>query len=535
MNSPQMANLMSKTAAAAEEFKRLLAAEQQWAEERAHFQSEIIKKDQEIEKQIAKIKRFEESRAVEMQALRKEREESNRDKEAASTRITALLRELDLKAQSEARFNLEKKSWAERIERLEKIKENAREDAESAGQEVARLQKAYQELFSKSRLEKEQLSRQIQVLEDDNTDMREKIETLQEQQKASSAQIEALDAAISEARRAINHLNSEKSELSQQMESMEHEIGDVLQQLHTAQNALEAEKEAHIAALEIERSERQRQQEFFGQALAEAEGESRSAHSQVHAMKLKIVQFERETKRLKDEKSFLQQKISNLEEAIAQERAEWEQTYQQMTEAIARKEMEQDAAAAHLEVMLRSVGGISKSGMDVGMSTVGLSKTADLSTEANALRSMKVHNLNDSGRVIEQDSAVESSTFPSHSPVGALTPQEHDWDAEGEEMPRSRPPSLSKRQSSSPISGERSKSKTPDMLPRYMQDQKRPDTGTTTGEVTQFWNVGLRADFYGVRDPVADAKSESEDRHLLRPGRTPLNMKDARDAKKAWY
>uniref|UniRef100_A0A7S4PNY6 Uncharacterized protein n=1 Tax=Guillardia theta TaxID=55529 RepID=A0A7S4PNY6_GUITH len=260
MNSPQMANLMSKTAAAAEEFKRLLAAEQQWAEERAHFQSEIIKKDQEIEKQIAKIKRFEESRAVEMQALRKEREESNRDKEAASTRITALLRELDLKAQSEARFNLEKKSWAERIERLEKIKENAREDAESAGQEVARLQKAYQELFSKSRLEKEQLSRQIQVLEDDNTDMREKIETLQEQQKASSAQIEALDAAISEARRAINHLNSEKSELSQQMESMEHEIGDVLQQLHTAQNALEAEKEAHIAALEIERSERQRQQ-----------------------------------------------------------------------------------------------------------------------------------------------------------------------------------------------------------------------------------------------------------------------------------
>ena len=51
----------------------------------------------------------------------------------------------------QARFNLEKKSWAERIERLEKIKENAREDAESAGQEVARLQKAYQDLFSKSR------------------------------------------------------------------------------------------------------------------------------------------------------------------------------------------------------------------------------------------------------------------------------------------------------------------------------------------------------------------------------------------------
>eukprot|EP00960_Hanusia_phi_P043968 756372-Hanusia_phi.AAC.7 len=132
------------------------------------------------------------------------------------------------------------------------------------------------------RLEKEQLSRQIQVLEDENTDMREKIETLQEQLKASNAQLEALDSAITEARRTINHLNHEKSEMTQQMKSMEHEIGDVLQQLNTAQNALEAEKEAHIAALEIERSERQRQQEFFGQALAEAEGESRNAHSQVN-------------------------------------------------------------------------------------------------------------------------------------------------------------------------------------------------------------------------------------------------------------
>jgi hypothetical protein len=41
--SPAQANLLNKTAAAAEEFKRLLLAEQEWQEERAQFQQDIAK------------------------------------------------------------------------------------------------------------------------------------------------------------------------------------------------------------------------------------------------------------------------------------------------------------------------------------------------------------------------------------------------------------------------------------------------------------------------------------------------------------
>ena len=41
MASPQMANLLNKTAAAAEEFKRLLGAEQGWAEERSAIQQDL--------------------------------------------------------------------------------------------------------------------------------------------------------------------------------------------------------------------------------------------------------------------------------------------------------------------------------------------------------------------------------------------------------------------------------------------------------------------------------------------------------------
>ena len=36
-----------------------------------------------------------------------------------------------------------------------------------------------------------------------------------------------------------------------------------------------------------------------------------------------------------------------------------------------------------------------------------------------------------------------------------------------------------------------------------MQPLAHKDTGTTSGEVTQFWNVGLRANFHGMRDPGA--------------------------------
>lgn len=77
--------------------------------------------------------------------------------------------------------------------------------------------------------------------------------------------------------------------------------------------------------------------------------------SQVHAQKLRVVQLERETKRLREENVTLQSRIKNMESELSKERSEWEATYQQLTEAIATKEMEQDAAAAHLEIMLRSV------------------------------------------------------------------------------------------------------------------------------------------------------------------------------------
>ena len=49
-----------------------------------------------------------------------------RDKEASSARITSLMRELDVKAQAEARFDMERKSWAERVERIEKIASDAK-------------------------------------------------------------------------------------------------------------------------------------------------------------------------------------------------------------------------------------------------------------------------------------------------------------------------------------------------------------------------------------------------------------------------
>jgi hypothetical protein len=43
VSSPAQANLLNKTAAAAEEFKRLLLAEQEWQEERSQYQQDIAK------------------------------------------------------------------------------------------------------------------------------------------------------------------------------------------------------------------------------------------------------------------------------------------------------------------------------------------------------------------------------------------------------------------------------------------------------------------------------------------------------------
>ena len=186
MATPQMANLLNKTAAAAEEFKRLLGAEQGWAEERSTLQQELAKKAQELDKLQAKCRRLEELRASEVGAWRKERESVVRAKEESSARITALMRELDVKAQAEARFDMERKSWAERVERIEKIAGDAKEDAKSAGDEVTRLQRAYQDLFSKSRMEKENLTKQNQIIQDENTDLRHKEKALIEQNRCDN-------------------------------------------------------------------------------------------------------------------------------------------------------------------------------------------------------------------------------------------------------------------------------------------------------------------------------------------------------------
>ena len=50
----------------------------------------------------------------------------------------------------------------------------------------------------------------------------------------------------------------------------------------------------------------------------------------------------------------------------------------------------------------------------------------------------------------------------------------------------------------------------PLLLP-MSQPLAHKDTGTTTGEVAQFWNVGLRANFHGVRDP---GENEFNRRHV---------------------
>ena len=631
MSSPQMANLLNKTAAAAEEFKRLLAAEQSWIEERSTLMKNLQTKAQELDKLQAKCRRLEELRATEVAAWRKERDAVLKEKEATSARITGLMRELDVKAQAEARFDLERKSWAERVERIEKIASDAKEDAKSAGEEVTRLQRAYQDLFSKSRQEKENLVKQSQVIQEDNSDMRQKERALKEQNKASASQIESLDKAVNDYRRTIEQQRQEQDELHQQIDSMEHEIGDVMHQLNTAQQALEVEKEAHVTALEFERAERQRQQEFFGQALAEAEAEARTTASQVHALKLKVVQFERESKRLKEERNSLQHKIQYLEEDRTRERSEWEETYQQLTETIATKEMEQDAAAAHLEVMLRSVGGAVEdspapapsntlrersrtAGKPSERDTYGLPSERDTyrpnerdirkSTQPEApyvsasrqastqprdrsppretgvrlpqprdrsppSRQASMQPIDrsphDNSRSMPRDrspiDARNHSSFASPIELASRTPQIIEPQvrrrSDADEYPREAPPrplehemshanhspeSHSQREDQSGRSEQRlsldtrpksrrastagdSDSKS---IPHFMQPKNIRDTGTTAGEVANFWNVGLRANFHGVRDPVKDAMSESEDKRLIRPGRTPNRPDNSR-------
>lgn len=80
----------------------------------------------------------------------------------------------------QARFNLERKSWAERVERIEKISSDSKQDAKNAGDEVSRLQRAYQDIFSKSRAEKETISKELQICEEETADLRQRLHAVQE-------------------------------------------------------------------------------------------------------------------------------------------------------------------------------------------------------------------------------------------------------------------------------------------------------------------------------------------------------------------
>jgi len=556
----QLANLANKTAAAAEEFKRLLAAEHSWAEERATLQAEVARQRAEAEKLGHKIRRLEEARAAEAASWRKEREAHVRDKEAGAARTTSLMRELDLKAQAEARFGMERKAWAERVERIEKIAQDAKEDARGAGEEVSRLQRAYQELFSKSRQEKEGLQRELNVQQEENTDARQQLLAAQEQHRAAASQLDALDRAMGEYRRSIAQLQQENEDLQSRISVLDNEVGDAAQQLAAAQQALEQEQEAHAQALEVERAERQRQQDFFAQTLAETEAEGRAAAAQAHALKLRVVQVDREMKRIKEQRDMLQGKVRHMDAEASKERAEWEATYEQLTEAIAAKEMEQDAAAAQLEVMLRSVstgaahatpratprglhsslpgalGGALSSAPPAWASGAHAPRAYEGGAEGDALRDEALGGGAGGGRGADnalQDQGGGGGMYAGEGGGGGAGRGGSAGDGEeggrlgrtprgapggvndsGEEFPRAlldqaqtpyldhgggAPGSAGPGRSSSALREEE--------LPSYMREMKRgaaPDSGATAGEIASFWNVGLRASGYS-RDATRDA------------------------------
>jgi chromosome segregation ATPase len=80
------------------------------------------------------------------------------------------------------------------------------------------------------------------VFQEENADLRQRLHAVQEQFKGSQAQIDAMDRAATEYRRGLTLLGQERDDLQKQLTNMEHEIGDVLQQLATAQDALEGEE-----------------------------------------------------------------------------------------------------------------------------------------------------------------------------------------------------------------------------------------------------------------------------------------------------
>ena len=93
--SQQSASLLAKTAAAADEFKRLLAAEKQWAEERHELGRKQSELEQNVSKQTARIKALEEMRSSEASLWRREKEDLLEAKEAALARIRVQSRALE--------------------------------------------------------------------------------------------------------------------------------------------------------------------------------------------------------------------------------------------------------------------------------------------------------------------------------------------------------------------------------------------------------------------------------------------------------
>ena len=100
-NSLQRESLLAKTAAAAEELKRLLYAEKQWAEERAEWQRKFYEQEQAMLRQSAKIKGLEDARSADSSAWRKEKSALMQELEGAHNQILELRRASEAKTQQE--------------------------------------------------------------------------------------------------------------------------------------------------------------------------------------------------------------------------------------------------------------------------------------------------------------------------------------------------------------------------------------------------------------------------------------------------
>ena len=166
-NSSQMAqsaSLLLKTTAAADEINRLLLAEKQWKEEKNEWQRKTSVLEQRMLQQSSRIKVLEENHTAQTSSWRKERDELVQEVESLLSLNIELKKVLEAKSQAEvmpaqtpplqsfppqpvpfaqARFALERKGWAERVQHVEQIAAAASQEAKSAADDIARLQVLY--------------------------------------------------------------------------------------------------------------------------------------------------------------------------------------------------------------------------------------------------------------------------------------------------------------------------------------------------------------------------------------------------------